>query len=145
MKRSETRLYTPEMLHLAMRLGDYPWNDELPLRGEARSLSCGSRLKLGLSCLPNGQIDQLGVRIQACAVGQAACSIFAISARSRDCGDVAAALRDISDWLDGSAALPPWPGLDVLSAVIEFPGRHGAITLPWRAAVEALCSDSTAR
>lgn len=145
MNGSAMRLYTPEMLQLAMRLADYPWDDELPLRGEARSPSCGSQLRLGLSCKPIGQIDQMGLRIQACAVGQAACAIFATAARSRNCGDIAAALGDITNWLGGNAPLPPWPGLEALAAATEFPGRHGAITLPWRAAVQALCSDQPAR
>ena len=41
-------------------------------------------------------------------------------------------------WLAGGGTMPDWPGLDRLSAAREFPARHGAIMLPWNAALDAL-------
>jgi len=37
--------------------------------------------------------------------------------------------------------LPDWPGLDAIEAARAFPGRHGAMLLPWQAALAALSSE----
>jgi len=44
----------------------------------------------------------------------------------------------IGAWLDGKSAMPEWPDLGILQPAVVYPGRHGAILLPWRAAVDAL-------
>ena len=52
-----TRLYTPELLGLAVRLADYPFDDTLEWQGAARSPSCGSTLDLGLTLDPQGRMS----------------------------------------------------------------------------------------
>ena len=34
--------------------------------------------------------------------------------------------------------MPDWPDLEMLAPALPYPGRHGAILLPWRAAADAL-------
>ena len=51
---------------------------------------------------------------------------------------IAATATDLSAWLAGEGDLPPWPGLEPLAPALAHPGRHGALLLPWKAAVEAL-------
>ena len=133
-----TRLYTPALLGLAVRLADYPLHDGLPLNGEARSPSCGSTLQLGIDTTPDQRIATLGMRVHACAVGQAAAAIFADAATGRDLTDIAKALQAIEQWLGGEGDLPDWPGIAAIEAARPFPGRHGAIRLPWQAAQQAL-------
>ena len=65
-------LYTPPVLALAASLAQWPWNSALPLQGTARSKSCGSALTLGLGLDAAGCIAAIGIKAQACAIGQAA-------------------------------------------------------------------------
>ena len=132
------RLYTPEMLGWAVRLAEFPLGDDLPLRGDARSPSCGSTLTIGLTLNPQGHIEHLGMRVAACAVGQASAAIFARAATGLGRGDIANTYDELQLWLAGEGALPEWPGLGVIAAARDFPGRHGAILLPWKAALAAL-------
>ncbi len=131
-------LYTPEVLALATALARYPLTGDLPLRGAARSPACGSRIELGLDCGADGRIERIGLRAQACAIGQASAAIFAEAACGRGRADLAAALAAIEAWLRGECDLPDWPGLVAIAATHAYPGRHGAILLPWKAALEAL-------
>lgn len=134
-------LYTPEVLARAVELSAYPLADDLRLRGSARSQSCGSSLELGLAVDDTGRIERLGLRCHACAIGQAAAAIFAAAAPGRDRAGIAEAERALSAWLVGGG-LPDWPGLEQLARARDYPGRHGALLLPWRAALDALSSSS---
>jgi NifU-like protein involved in Fe-S cluster formation len=131
-------LYTPEVLQLATGLAAYGWDEGLPLKGSARSRSCGSTLELGLSLDDSGRIDRLGMRAQACAIGQAAAAIFAGSAAGMDAGQIERAHEDMRNWLAGTGPLPDWRDLDIIAPAQAYPGRHGAILLAWQAASEVL-------
>ena len=135
---SATVLYTPEVLGLATSLAAWPWDDGLPLRGEARSRSCGSTLRLGLATDDAGRIARIGLRAQACAVGQAAAAIFAAGALGRNAADIAQADRAIAGWLAGEGPLPDWPGIGAIAPARDYPGRHSAIRLAWTAASDLL-------
>lgn len=136
---STARLYTPEVLGLATGLARFPLGDDLPLRGEARAPVCGSTIELGFRTGASGRIEQVGVRSHACAIGQAAAAIFVEAAPGLGAAVVAAALHDLEAWLnDPAAPLPDWPRLDRIAAARSYPARHGAILLPWKAALAAL-------
>ena len=49
------KLYTPELLGLAVALADYPADPALPLHGEARSKSCGSTLAADIALGATGR------------------------------------------------------------------------------------------
>lgn len=136
---STAALYTPEVLGLATGLAAFPLSDDLPLRGLARAPVCGSTIELGLLLDGNGRITQLGLKAHACAVGQAAAALFARSAPGKSRAEIAAALTGLEVWLAaGSGPLPDWPGMAVIAAARAYPARHGAILLPWKAALAAL-------
>lgn len=137
-----TQLYTPAILGLATGLAGYPLAEDLPLRGEARSRACGSTLAIGLALDGAGGIARIGMRAQACAVGQAAAAIFAGGAIGRDAAGLAADEAAIAAWLAGERGMPDWPGLDAIAAAVDYPGRHGAIRLAWQAALAALTDQS---
>ncbi|MCJ2186346.1 iron-sulfur cluster assembly scaffold protein [Novosphingobium beihaiensis] len=139
---SATVLYTPEVLGLAVELARVPLTDDLPLRGEARSKSCGSTIVLGLDTAADGTVSKIGVRSQACAIGQAAAAIFVQGAPGRDGGAIHAAGKAIAAWLAGEADMPDWPGLSTIAAARDYPARHGAVMLPWNAAMQVLPSGS---
>jgi NifU-like protein involved in Fe-S cluster formation len=131
-------LYTPEVLALATNLASWPWDETLPLKGSARSKSCGSTLALGLETDTQGRITGIGMKAQACAIGQAASAIFARVANGKSGAEIAQAESAIRAWLAGSGDLPDWPGLGALTAAQAYPARHGAILLAWQAARELL-------
>ena len=137
---SATALYTPEVLALATSLSQWPWDAALPLMGSARSKSCGSTIELGLATDAEGLVCDVALRSRACAIGQAAAAIFASAAKGRSAVEVAEADGAIEAWLAGSGSMPDWPGLAAIAPARDFPARHGAIRLAWKAARELLPS-----
>ena len=135
---SAAKLYTPQVLALATSLAEFPWDETLPLKGSARSKSCGSTITLALGTDDSGQIAKVGLKAQACAIGQAAAAIFANAAIGRSGAEIREAADTIAAWLAGTRERPDWPGLDAIDAAQAYPGRHGAILLAWQAARELL-------
>lgn len=135
---STTVLYTPEVLGLAVKLAAHGWDDNLPFAAEARSPSCGSSIALGFALDADGRVQKLGIRSHACAIGQAAAAIFADAAHGRNRREISREAHAIEQWLSGGAALPDWPGLSQIAAARDYPARHGAVLLPWKAALAAL-------
>lgn len=132
------RLYTPELLALAVELAQVPPLDTAAARGEARSPTCGSTLAMDLALRADGRIERVGMRVRACAVGQAAAAIFARHAPGRDLAGIAATLAALETWLDGEGEAPDWPDLALIAPAQAFPARHGALLLPWKAAMATL-------
>lgn len=134
------KLYTPQLLALATELANYPLSGEWPLRAQARSKTCGSSITIGLAIDAHDAVSGLGMAVTACAVGQASAAIFARGASGRSATDIRHALRQVEAWLGAAEApLPDWPEFSLLGAARDYPARHGALLLPWRAAAEALC------
>lgn len=138
MSTSPLKLYTPEVLALATALAALPLDPTMSHRGNARSPSCGSTLSMSLATDGDGRITGIGLAAQACAIGQASAAIFAQAAPGQSRDEIAASLATIELWLRGEADLPGWPGFAVLAPVREYPARHGALLLPWKAALDAL-------
>lgn len=134
-------LYSPELLALAVELADWPFDPAMPLHGHARSRTCGSTVTMSLR--GDGRIDALGLRVAACAVGQAAAAVFARGAVGRSPEELECTLAQMRGWLAGEGGLPDWPGIEALIPALDHPGRHEAILLPWRAALDALCNTGT--
>ncbi|HSG54638.1 MAG TPA: hypothetical protein VLA45_04210 [Paracoccaceae bacterium] len=141
---SVARLYTPQLLGLTVELAAWPPIENLPLHGTARSTTCGSTVGIDLALDSAGAIDTLGLRVRACAVGQAAAAIFARHAVGKDLAAISLAHDRIGCWLEAEAPIADWPELGLLAAAREFPGRHGAILLPWKAAIAALSTGPAA-
>ncbi|TIX50072.1 iron-sulfur cluster assembly scaffold protein [Alteraurantiacibacter aquimixticola] len=137
---SAEKLYTPELLALTVELAGWPAMENLPFHGEARSTTCGSTLALDVSLDDTGRIETLGMRVRACAVGQASAAIFARHAKGMNLEEMLAAHDRIEGWLDGEAPIAEWPDLVLIAPARDYPARHGAIILPWKAAISALSS-----
>lgn len=138
-------LYTPEILGLATSLSEFPWDEGLPMRAEARSRSCGSTLALALATDENGLITGVGLRSHACAIGQASAAIFARAAVGKKLSQVGKIAEEIDAWLKGEGESPDWPGFAALSAARDYPARHGAIVLSWQAARALLSTREISR
>ena len=139
---SSGQLYTPEMLSLATHLADTPPQPDLPLGGTARSTTCGGVLTLDLR-MTDGRVSDLGMLVQACAVGQASAALFAKWASGKSPAQITASQEDVAQWLAGNGPVPASPDLSPIAAAQAFSGRHGAIVLPWRAFADALCNTET--
>lgn len=131
-------LYTPDILGLAVDLANYPIEDHQTLSADVRSRSCGSRLTLAVKAGPERNIESLGLRVSACAIGQAAAALFARSAIGRHADDIEGNHGALLSWLKGNEDPPDWPEISLLAKAIPYPARHEAILLPWRAAMAAL-------
>jgi len=142
---SITALYTSEVLMLATGLIHHRWDESFALQGAARSPSCGSTIKVGIDLDPDGRITRIGLAAQACAIGQAAGAIMAQAAQERSKADFVQAQDQLLRWLAGEGELPDWPGLTPIAPARDFPGRHGAILLGWRAVIQAFANGEKAQ
>lgn len=138
------KLYSPALLGLATGLAAFPLDDDLPLRAEARSRSCGSVVALGLGLDHQGSVARIGMQVSACAIGQASAALLAQGIVGADPAGIGATREALAAWLAGEGALPAWPGIAALAPAREHPGRHAALLLPWTAAGEALSSGAGA-
>lgn len=137
---SAERLYTPQMLSAAVELANVPPLEDPQLSGSSHSATCGSTLDMGLSLDDDRRIALIGMRVRACAVGQAAAAIFARHAAGCDADDIKTALTSFAAWLEKDGSQPAWPDIELIAAARDYPGRHGAMLLPWKAAIAALSS-----
>ena len=135
---SAEKLYTPALLAAAVELAAWPPMPDAALQGHARAPACGSTIAMDIDCDDDGRIARIGMLVRACAVGQASAAIFGRHAPGLGRDDIAKAAQDMQSWLTDGGPLPDWPGLDLIEPAREFPGRHGAIMLPWNAALAAL-------
>jgi len=134
-------LYTPEILALAVSLGDWPLSEDLARQAELRSQSCGSAVRVGLEQDPVGQIARFGIDARACALGQASAAVLATHVIGRDRDELVVVQDALTAFFGGaSMAMPDWPGIEHLETALPYPARHGSILLPWRAVVAALDS-----
>lgn len=139
------KLYTADVLALATSLTQWPFDSAMPRIGMARSPSCGSTLTMSLSTDEQGAIAAISLAAQACAIGQASAALFAASALGKAQADIVRAADALEAWLRHNGPMPDWPGLATLSVARDYPARHGAMMLPWRAAIEALSQTVPAR
>lgn len=112
---------------------------------EQRSPICGSAIKLGIMQDETGRIAKIGMDVQACALGQASAAIFAANAIGLNAPDVAHYQQYCRDMLNG--AVPKGdalsPDMTLLERAAPYPARHGAIMLPYMAALAALSEHPT--
>lgn len=134
------KLYSPALLALASELAGFPLTGDFSHRAEARARTCGSVIALGLGLDDAGRIVTIGMRVSACAIGQASAALLARGAVGADVARIDETLGRLEAWLSGIGTLPDWPGLEALAPARHHPGRHGALLLPWTTARMALSS-----
>jgi NifU-like protein involved in Fe-S cluster formation len=131
-------LYNAELLRLAT---SNPHEERLtdPMgSAERRSPVCGSRITVDVDLDQAGRIAAIGMEVSACAYGQASATLLARHALGRSQAELAEARDAIARWLAGQGAMPAWPGLDAIAAVIPHSARHGAVRLPFEAVADAM-------
>jgi NifU-like protein involved in Fe-S cluster formation len=133
-------LYNAELLRLAT---GNPHEERLiePMgSAERRSPLCGSRIAVDVDLDAAGRVAAIGMQVSACAYGQASATLLARHAVGRSHEELAATRDAIARWLAGEGMMPDWPGLAALAPVVPHSARHGAVRLPFEAAVDAIAA-----
>ena len=131
-------LYNRAILALAVEAVCYAPLGEPMLAGEERAALCGSHLSLGLNLDEHGKVVAVGMKVQACALGQASATLFARHIRGKNAAAFSGTCRSIADWLAGRSDEAGWPDMAILKGARDYPARHGAILLPFVAAERLL-------
>lgn len=108
--------------------------------GSARKVSriCGSQVQVDLR-LADGRVDDLGLEVSACALGQASASAFARGAMGADREALVQGLSALEAMLK-SGGEPPrgrFADLAALQPARDYRQRHGSILLAFQAGLAA--------
>ena len=132
-------LYSLDVLRLAADTGRTPRLDDPHASVERRSTTCGSRIVVDVTLGDDGRVREYGHDVTACALGQAAATLVARSIVGRDEVQVVVARDALRAYLESAdAALPDWPGIELLSRARDYRGRHASIRLAFEAVAEAV-------
>ena len=104
--RGAAKLYTPDILALAVKLANFPLSDDFRMRAQVRSRTCGSSLELGAQVDQDGAVGRLGMQVSACAIGQAAAALFAGDSKGRTLADMLNSLQALESWLADGVVAP---------------------------------------
>ena len=131
-------LYNRDILALAVATAEYLPIADARHRVSKRAPLCGSAIILDLDTDDAGRVTRVGMHVEACALGQASAALLARYAPGLGLAELRAARDGIASWFAGADVQPDWPGFDLLAPAQGYPARHGAILLPFDAAIAAL-------
>ncbi len=101
---------------------------------------CGSALTLDVKLDGDGRIADLGLELEACALGQASASVFAANAIGADAAEITAGRDQLKAMLQDGAPPPAgrFAALSALAGARDYRQRHGSILLAFEAGVDAM-------
>ena len=131
-------LYNAEILRLTTAI---PHDRRLPdpmASVERRSPICGSRVTVDLNLDADGRVEEIGMLVRACALGQASSALLSANVIGRSVTELASARDALTEWLAGTRSeAPDWPGMDVFAPALTYSARHPSIRLAFEAAAQA--------
>lgn len=131
-------LYNTQILRLAASIPFHTRLDAPMASVERRSPVCGSRVAVDVDVDDAGRVAALGMKVNACALGQAAASLMGAHAIGRSLDELSDARDALTAWLAGERETPPdWPGLDIFTPALPHSARHPSIRLAFEAVAEA--------
>jgi len=130
-------LYNAEILRLAASIPHHERLAQAMATAEKRSPICGSRVTVDVGVDADGRVDQVGLLVRACALGQASASLLATHILGKTAAELAATRDALTAWLAREGDAPDWPGLDVFTPALDYSARHASIRLAFEAAAEA--------
>lgn len=134
----DSALYNRDVLRLASSLIANHRLDAPDGSAEVRSPLCGSRIQADIVTDADGKLQELALRANACALGQASAAILTNNAVGISVPEISALRDDIASALKREGVMPGrWPELALLSAACDYPSRHAAILLPYDAILAA--------
>ncbi|VVT10489.1 Nitrogen fixation protein NifU [Sphingomonas sp. EC-HK361] len=104
---------------------------------EKRSPICGSRVTVDVNVDADGRVSEIGMLVQACALGQASSALLGAHAVGRTPEELAQARDALTGWLAGEGGTPDWPGMEVFTPALDYKARHPSIRLAFEAAAQA--------
>ena len=139
-------LYTRDILRLAVSIPHQRRLEGPDGSVEQRSRACGSVVVADVILADDKSLAQLGLTVNACALGQASAAILSAEAIGRTADDIIQARSGLRDFLDGRAESPgSWQNMDKLMVAKDHRGRHGAILLPYDALIAAFADAAKQR
>lgn len=134
----DSALYNRDILRLATSLVAGHRLAEPNGTAEVRSPLCGSRIQADVVTNADGQLMELALRANACALGQASSAILQDNAVGLDISELALMRDAVSVALKRRGDMPSrWPDMALLAAACDYPSRHAAILLPYDAILAA--------
>jgi NifU-like protein involved in Fe-S cluster formation len=130
-------LYNTQILRLAATI---PHQRRLPDpmgSSEKRSPICGSRVTVDINVDRDGRVRDVGLLVNACALGQASASLLGEAVIGTSAGEIAGARDALTAWLAGEGEVPDWPGFALFEPALPHSARHASIRLGFEAAAEA--------
>ncbi|AEI37530.1 iron-sulfur cluster assembly scaffold protein [Zymomonas mobilis] len=131
-------LYTRDILRLATSI---PYEDRLEKadgRAKKRAPICGSHIDFDICIDRDEKITAVGMDVSACALGQASAALLGQHIIGRSLDEIKTARQALADFLAGIRPdSGTWPGLMIFEPARPHTGRHGAICLPFDAAIAA--------
>lgn len=134
----DSALYNRDILRLASSLIPNHRLDASDGSAEVRSPLCGSRIQADIVTDVDGKLQELALRANACALGQASAAILTTNALGMSVQDIAELRDGVASALRREGDMPIcWPELALLAAACDYPSRHAAILLPYDAILAA--------
>ncbi|MEO9601283.1 iron-sulfur cluster assembly scaffold protein [Parasphingorhabdus sp.] len=131
-------LYTRDILRLAVSIPYQQRLEQPDGSAEVRSRTCGSVVTADVMVSETGELEDLGLIISACALGQASAAILGAEAIGRQIDDIIQVRSQLEEFFEGSDTSPGgWKNMDKLAAARDHKGRHAAILLPYDALIAA--------
>lgn len=135
-----TDLYPTELLRLAASIPHLGVLEPADGHATKRSMVCGSEVTVSVRLNDAGAIDQLGLEVDACALGQASAAVFAQNAIGATLADIIAARDALEVMLKAGAPAPDgrFAALAALEPVRDYPRRHASTLLAFKAGAMAV-------
>ncbi len=134
----DSALYNRDILRLATSLVANHRLDLSNGSAEVRSPLCGSRIQADVVTDADGKLQELALRANACALGQASAAILMNNAPGLTVSEIAELRDGVAYALTREGDMPSrWPELALLAAACDYPSRHAAILLPYDAILAA--------
>lgn len=135
-----TDAYSSDVLRLAADIPHLGRLDAPDASVRRVSRICGSALRLDIRLDEAGRIADLGLEVEACALGQASASVFGAGALGADPAEILAGRDGLKAMLREGGAVPEgrFAALSALKGAREYRQRHGSILLAFEAGVEAM-------
>ena len=132
------KLYSTKILGLA---SDMPHVGRLPYPNASvtrRSSLCGSKVTVDI-ILKNEKIINFAQDVKACALGQAAATIFGRQIIGLNFSQVKTVRDELQKMLKfaGPVPKPPFTEFEILTPAVEYKNRHDSIMLVLEATAEA--------
>jgi NifU-like protein involved in Fe-S cluster formation len=137
-----TDAYSSAVLRLAADIPNLGRLDAPDASVRKVSRICGSALTLDIQLDAAGRIADLGLEVEACALGQASASVFSANAIGADEAEIIAARDALKAMLQQDGPMPQgrFAALEALEGARAYRQRHGSILLAFEAGVEAMAA-----